>query len=136
MTIGESIVSWLLEFGDIDIIETDQLDSETGSLGLYKQANSQVTEFVDGSRDVTAYYYLLARQPVRDERSRVANQDWAERLERWVRQKNLSRELPELSDNRICYGAAVNVGAYLSEADEGDRTAEYQISIMIKYTEV
>lgn len=140
MTIGQSIVDWLMEFGDIEasdtVIETDQLDSRTGSLGLYKQPNKDIMPFVDGSRDVTEYYYLLARQPAKDERSRIATQAWMEALEAWVRQRNTARDLPALDGGRDCYGIEVSVSAYMSDTDDSGRTAEYQISIAIKYMEV
>ena len=61
-----------------DSIETDQLDGEAGSYGLYKQPTKDVVPFVDGSRDVTEYYYLLARQSSKAEASRVDNQAWME----------------------------------------------------------
>lgn len=140
MTIGQSIVDWLMEFGDIEasdaVIETDQLDSDTGSMGLYKQPNKDVRPFVNGSRDVTEYYYLLARQPAKDERSRIAAQAWMEALEAWVRTRNTARDLPTLDGGRECYSIEVSVSAYMSSTDESGRTAEYQISIAIKYMEV
>ena len=140
MTVGQSIVTWLMEYGDIEAadvpIETDQLSPESESLGLYKQANNTVSPFVDSSRDVTDYYYLLARRPAKDDRSRVDNQAWMEDLEAWVRTRNRSRNLPILDGGRICYGIEISVSAYMSEADTAGRTAEYQISIAIKYTEV
>lgn len=97
MTVSESIIRWLYGFGDIeagDRIETDQLDGEAGSYGLYKQPTKDVVPFVDGSRDVTEYYYLLARQSSKAEASRVDNQAWMESLESWVRQKSRSGDLP------------------------------------------
>ena len=140
MTVGQSIVAWLMEYGDIEtadvVIETDQLSPEPESLGLYKQANNTVTPFVDGTRDVTDYYYLLARRPVKDNHSRVDNQAWMEDLETWVRTRNRSRSLPALDSGRECYGVEISVSAYMSEEDAAGRTAEYQISIAIKYTEV
>ena len=100
MTIGQSIVDWLMEFGDIEasdtVIETDQLDSNTGSMGLYKQPNKDIRPFVDGSRDVTEDYYLLARQPSKDERSRIATQAWMEAPVRLLQLHLLPLPLPRL----------------------------------------
>lgn len=140
MTIGQSLVNWLMEFGDIEqsdaVIMTDELESETGSIGLYKQPNKVIEPFINGSRDVTEYYYLMARRPAKDERSRAVNQEWMESLEAWVRQRNMARNLPTLDGNRECIGIEISVGAYMSSMDEAGRTAEYQISIAIKYMEV
>lgn len=91
--------------------------------------------FVDGSRDVTEYYYLLARQSSKAEASRVDNQAWMESLENWVRQQSRSGNLPQLDGGRTCYAVGVSVSAYMSDAAESG-TAEYQITVSINYTEV
>ena len=138
MTVSESIIRWLYGFGDIeagDRIETDQLDGEAGSYGLYKQPTKDVVPFVDGSRDVTEYYYLLARQSSKAEASRVDNQAWMESLEGWVRQKRRSGDLPQLDGGRSCHAVGVSVSAYMSGAAESG-TSEYQITVSINYTEV
>lgn len=138
MTTGESIIQWLYGFGDIEAgerIETDQLDGEAGSYGLFRQPTKNVTTFIDGSRDVAEYYYLLARQSVKAEASRVSNQAWAESLEQWVRAQSLAGNLPKLDGGRVCYAADVTVSAYMSGAAESG-TAEYQITVCINYTEV
>ena len=125
MTVSESIIRWLYGFGDIeagDRIETDQLDGEAGSYGLYKQPTKDVVPFVDGSRDVTEYYYLLARQSSKAEASRVDNQAWME-------------SLPQLDGGRSCHAVGVSVSAYMSGAAESG-TSEYQITVSINYTEV
>ena len=91
--------------------------------------------FVDGSRDVTEYYYLLARQSSKAEASRVDNQAWMESLESWVRQKSCSGDLPQLDGGRSCHAVGVSVSAYMSGAAESG-TSEYQITVSINYTEV
>ena len=91
--------------------------------------------FVDGSRDVTEYYYLLARQSSKAEASRVDNQAWMESLESWVRQKSRSGDLPQLDGGRSCHAVGVSVSAYMSGAAESG-TSEYQLTVSINYTEV
>lgn len=138
MTVGESVIQWLYGFGDIEAserIETDQLGGEAGSYGLYKQPTKDVTDFIDGSRDVTEYYYLLAREASGADASRVANQAWMDALEAWVREQSRAGTLPQLDGGRTCNGVAVSVSAYMSDAAESG-TAEYQITVSINYTEV
>lgn len=138
MTVGQSVIYWLYGFGNIDArerIETDQLSGEAGSYGLYKQPTTESVAFVDGSRDVTEYYNLLARQASKSDFSRVSNQAWMEALEDWVRQQNQARNLPVLDGGRTCNGIAVSVSAYMIDAAETG-TAEYQIAVAINYTEV
>ena len=137
MTVGESLINWLYTFGDIlitDKIDTDKLEGEDGSLGLYKQATEDITTFVNGSRDITEYYNLLARQATVSDEARINNQSWADSLEAWIREKNLKRQLPALGRGKTCNTVAVSIGAYMSAAAESG-SAEYQIAIAINYTE-
>ena len=136
MTVGESIISWLYTFGNIEvsaIIETDQLDSEAGSYALYKEPTKTVTPYLDGSLDVTERYYFLVRQNSKLNASRVENQAWLESLERWVTTQNRARNLPVLDDERDCWGVGVAVSAYMAEAETD--TAAYQMSVEIYYIE-
>lgn len=138
MTTGESLINWLYGFGGIeseDLIETDQLSGEAGSYGLYKQPNTIETLFIDGTRDVTEYYYLLARRASKGESARASNLAWMERLENWVRAQNMARRLPELDGKRVYNSVKVSVSAYMSDAEDKG-TAEYQMSLNINYTEV
>ena len=137
MTVGESIITWLYGFGDIaptDRIETDQLGGEAGSFGLFKEPTLEETVFIDGTRDVTAYYYILARQSNKSDAARIGNQAWMEALEGWVRAKNLARELPDLGGGRTCYAVGVSVASHMPESEENG-TADYQLTVRINYTE-
>lgn len=137
MTTGESLINWLYGFGGIeseDLIETDQLSGGTGSYGLYKQPNRNETVFVDGGRDVTEFFFLLARRASKGESARVGNLAWLEEFERWVRAQNMARRLPELDGGRVCASVSVSQSAYMSSAEDTG-TAEYQLSLNINYTE-
>lgn len=138
MTVGQAIVNWLYTFGNIEInpaivIETDQLDSDAGSYGLYKQATKSTTPYIDGSSDNSEYYYLMVRQPSKTNAVRVDNQAWMEELERWIYEQNIKRNLPELDAPKDCYGISVSVSGYMMETETD--TAAYQISLKIDYTE-
>lgn len=138
MTVGESIIDWLYTFGDIEInpaatIETDQLDSETESYGLYKQATKDTQYYIDGSTDNSEYYYFLIRESSKTNGARVENQAWLESLERWIFEQNISRNLPQLESPKECYGISISVSGYMMETETD--TAAYQISIKIDYME-
>lgn len=137
MTVGESLIKWLYGFDGFekdDLIETDQLQGETGSYGLYKQPTTNELPFIDGSRQVAEYYYLLTRQSAKANDSRVNNLAWMESLEQWARSQNLKRALPALDGGRRCNSVGIGVSAYMSST-EVTGTAEYQVSITINYTE-
>lgn len=138
MTVGQSLIEWLYTFGNIEIdesviIETDQVDAEAGSYGLYKEPTKTITQFIDGSRDVAERYYLVVRQASKTNPDRVSNQAWMEALERWVFKQNLSRNLPTLDEEHQCYGVSIAVSAYMAETETD--TAAYQVSFEINYQE-
>lgn len=138
MTVAEALKNWLYTFENIELddrINTDKLDSEPESYGLFKQANQEVITFVNGTRDITDYFTFLARQSTKAESSRLDNAEWMETLERWVYKKNLAGELPTFENGRTCNRVAVTVGGYMIE-NENLETAQYQLSILINYTEV
>ena len=75
MTVSKALINWLYGFGDIAIdeeISTEQLAAQAEAYGLYKDQQTSIHCYVDGTRDVTAYYLLLARQPAQAERQRQA----------------------------------------------------------------
>lgn len=147
MTITESITAWLKGWeGGIeveDLISTDQLAAAPDeAYGVFKAPGDTATEFVDGSRDVTAHFLFLARQPSQTDGMRVGNQAWLEDFERWVRAQNMARQLPVLDDeednsepfvSRSCY--AVSIAGSFSMETQTESESVYQITLAISYFE-
>ena len=138
MTITESITAWLhgyaggIEAGDL--ISTDQLAAAPSeAYGVFKSPGDTVREFVDGSRDVTAHFLFLARQPSQTDGMRVGNQAWLEDFERWVRAENMARNLPQLDESRSCY--AVNIAGSFAMETQTESESVYQITLAISYFE-
>ena len=137
MTVGQALIEWLHTYGDIEaeaVIETDQLDSEAKSYGLFKEAQRNVTPFINGSQDVSEYYNILVRARSKLDSNRITNQEWLEGLEFWIRNQNLKRILPDLGPGRECWGVGVSVTGYMMEQETD--TAAYQLSVVINYLEV
>lgn len=137
MTVTESLTKWLSGFdGGIEIdedIDTDKLAATAEAYGLFKSPGDQITEFVDGSRDVISYHNLLIRQPSQTETMRQSNQAWMEALQRWVRMQSMIRNLPELDGGRKCFAVAVANSFYME--DQTETESVYQINIAVHYTE-
>lgn len=136
MTVGQALIEWLHTYGDVEVeavIETDQLDSETKSYGLFKEAQKEVVTFLNGSRDVTEYYNFMVRARSKLDTNRVSNQEWLENLETWIRMQNIHRVLPDLGPGRACWAVGVSVTGYMMEQETD--TAAYQMSVEIHYTE-
>ena len=136
MTVSESLVTWLYEFGDIAIderVSTDQLDAAARSMGLYATPRTKVTEYMDGSRSVTAYYTFLVRAASQDETSRQSNQAWLERLQAWVRARHLSRTLPTLGAGKTCNSVAI-VNTFYAQSQTEEESI-YQMTLSMEYIE-
>lgn len=130
MTVSEALKNWLRGCDCVEIVDvdTDRLEANAESLGLYKQAQRETTAFLDGSAEITEYYYFLARWPTTLESERVNSQTIMSNLESWIEDKNLGNELPEVPGVERVFVAN---GFYMLEAESDD--AVYQVSIGITY---
>ena len=98
MTVSEALKNWLRGCDCVEIVDvdTDRLEANAESLGLYKQAQRETTAFLDGSAEITEYYYFLARWPTTLESERINSQTIMSNLESWIENKNMDDELPEV----------------------------------------
>ncbi len=135
MTISESVIEWLHGYeGGFELIgeiKTDQLSEDAESFGVFNTPRDSEVVFVDGSRDVTVHYLFLARQPSQTDDMRQSNQAWLEGLERWIRQQNRLRVLPEMDQGRTCFSVSVT-GSYAAEEQNSAETV-YQLGVAISY---
>ena len=135
-SVAESLVTWLLGYTGISSVErvdTDQVGDEATSMGVLKAPGRNVTTFVDGSKDVTAYFLFRARRASQEDATRVSNQEWLEAFETWVRERSFQRNLPSLSGGRACHAVAVSESAYALTAEEAEIV--YQIGLEVTYFE-
>ena len=133
-SVAESLVTWLLTYSGIaSAVETDQVGDEAVSQGVLKAPTRRVQSFVDGSKDVTAYFLFRAKRSAQEDEMRVDNQAWLEGLETWVREQSFARNLPSLSGGRSCYAVNISESAYLLEATDAEIV--YQIGLEISYGE-
>lgn len=136
MSISQSIITWLCGFDGIDVdegIDTDLLAANAAACGLYKTPQTNIVSYIDGSRDITAYYSFCARQRAAQDAKRRSNQEWMEALEGWVRRQQLSRNLPALDGNRACQTIFVANSFALQDAEKDE--AVYQLTLAVNYTE-
>lgn len=131
MTIIEGIIDWLqdsqVDFVDIKV---DQLDGTQESYGAFKLPNSNVTKYIDGTQDIEEYYMFAIRKPTSEDFQRINNNDWLEKLEKWIETQNEERNLPIVTDVNI-YNIEVTSPFYMSESSEEDGV--YQLSLMVQY---
>ena len=134
--VADSLISWLCGYPGIsanDQVDTDQLGADAASMGLLRAPGRTEVVFIDGSRDVTAYYLFRVRRSAQQNDMRVSNQAWLEEFETWVREQPYSQNLPTLSGGRKCYAVSVSESAYLLDASETD--VVYQIGLEITFFE-
>lgn len=132
-SIAESLVTWLLTYSGISSVETDQVGEEATSMGVIKAPGRNVQNFVNGDKEVTAYFLFRARRSAQMDDLRVDNQEWLEAFETWVREQSFARSLPTLTGGRTCQEVNVSESAYLLESTDADII--YQIGLEIVYFE-
>jgi len=132
-SVAESLVTWLLTYSGISAVDTDQVGEEATSMGVIKSPGRNVQHYVDGSKDVTAFFLFRARRSAQMDELRVDNQEWLEAFETWVREQSFARNVPTLTGGRVCQSVGVSESAYLLESTEADII--YQIGLEIVYYE-
>jgi len=132
-SVAESLVTWLLTYSGISAVTTDQVGEEATSMGVIKSPGRNVEYFVNGDKEVTAYFLFRARKSAQMDDMRVNNQEWLEAFETWVREQSFTRSLPTLTNGRTCQAVSVSESAYLLQADESDII--YQIGLEVVYYE-
>lgn len=133
-TVSQAIIKWLHGFESISIdedIDTNQLQAMANAYGLYKTPQTVVIPYVDGTRDVTAYYLFMARQRAQSETERKNSEGWLETLESWVLRQNRERNLPVLEIGLACQSIRVANVPSMQYLESGE--AVFQLTISINY---
>jgi hypothetical protein len=134
MTVSQSIISWLSGNPTVDVdtaMDTDMLAAQAMAIGLYKTPQLAEKPYLHGARSITAYYNFLLRQRVNQESKRQDNQAWLEALERWVYDRQLSRNLPAMEAGRTCQRIFIANSFFLMDAQKDEGV--YQLTIGISY---
>lgn len=132
MTVLDSLREWLRGYdADMDMLTVEQLDVAPDALGIFQTPEVQITQFVDGSRDVKAFYDLFLRAPCQTDGLREDGMERVEALERWVLAQNRARNWPMLDAGRDCYGVFISgSGSVISQTDA---ESTYHLTIGIMY---
>lgn len=131
MTVAQSLKNWLLTNENIELLEdvdSDFLEADMDSLGIFKQPSDTIKAYIDGSKEVTSYYYVLLRQSAKLEADRLSNIDFLEDFEDWVYEQNLAEEYPA---GIGCQNIEVSNTHYMQEMDTDG--AIYQVSLALTY---
>ena len=134
MTVSQAIVEWLYTNTTIAVdetVDTDMLAANAAAYGLYKTPQTNIIEYVNGTRDVTAYYTFHVRQIANEDAVRQSNQAFLEAFETWVRSQSRARALPALTAPLECQYVFV-ANTFSMETAEADE-AVYQLTIGINY---
>lgn len=130
MTNSEIIKDWLrtCKFIEIVDIDTDRLEAQAESMGIYKQATRDVDEYIDGSKLISEYYYFLTRQSAQLESERIGAQEFLSQIEGWVEESEYNEIYPKIPGIERVFIAN---GFYMTDAETDESV--YQISIGVTY---
>lgn len=132
MNITESIIKWLEEcpyIGKVNAFDVNQVQAKNDSVGLFKQPTVNVTEFIDGSKQVTEYYYFLFKKAVQIKPDRLKNEEYLRRIEDWIGAQELGGNYPDIG--YPVDGVGMADGYYMASSD--GKSAAYQLTLEIQY---
>ena len=134
LTISQAIITWLYTNPGVAVdenVDTDMLQANAAAYGLYKTPQTNVITYIDGTRDITAYYTFHVRQRVNQESTRQSNQEWLEAFEAWVLSQSRARNLPALPSPSTCERVFIANTFSMEQAENNE--AVYQLTIGINY---
>ena len=130
MTVSAYITELLELYGDVEI-DINHVADGSDKYGLFKSPSRNITEFNDGSYEITEFYQFLARQNTLSQSERKEADEWLEDLAYWADDFGFNYEFPELDRNRRVTGFSITGNPYPMEVE--NRGTLYQISLSITY---
>lgn len=129
MTVSESIIKWLQEF-KIGRIDTDIQKADKGRYSLAKEPAQNVKSYLSGKKEYTDHYTIRARLPSQTDEDRIANNEFGEKLSKWVDEKNGKKEFPLIEDAAVSE-IKITTPFYMGATATNDSI--YEMTIAIKY---
>lgn len=128
MTISKAIQTWLSNYDRLQFVETDRLEADPESYGLYKQPTFEEIAYIDGSALRTDYYYFVARENAQLQQDREENHSFLEALEEWI-----ESEVEAGNPPKIIGFEEIGIANSFYLQDESEEEAVYQIGIYVTY---
>lgn len=127
MSISSGIITWLNTCPEITLLDMSQTmpDAE----GLYKQPAVTVEEMIDGSKFITANYYILFQRDIQIKTDRLSNEEVLEAVEDWIEAQDIAENYPDIGYPVETVGIS---NSYYMMSREND-VATYQATLQIKY---
>lgn len=135
-SIAAAVIAWLKTYPKMPAdaeFSTDFLPDAGDDSGLFKTPGDSVTNYVDGSREVTSTFLLRLKKPMQDETLRAEAREWMEKFERWSRDQNVLGNLPALDEDRVCESCKFTESAWVFYQDPAETV--YQLGVEIVFDE-
>lgn len=134
MTVSKAIISWLQGFNHSDYwkmkrIDTDIQSAQVDSYALLKEPIRNVKSYINGKKEYTEHYTLLARLSSQENREREDNIGFGEALEDWVEQQDRHGNYPEIDGQVKSIG--ISTPFYCGATQENNSV--YQLTVIIRY---
>ena len=126
MTVSTYILNLIQEYADVSIL-TAYGESKSDKNGLVKLKNRELTEFSDGSYDITEQYQLYLKQK---NESKTSDQ-WLEDLLYWVDDYSITHGFKEIDSDREVVLLTADGVPYAFETESQELV--YELSVLIKY---
>lgn len=134
MTVSKAIITWLKGFNHSDYwkmkrIDTDIQSAQVDSYALLKEPIRDVKSYINGKKEYTEHYTLMARLSSQENREREDNIGFGEALEDWVEQQNMHGNYPEIDGKVNSIG--ISTPFYCGATQENNSV--YQLTVIIRY---
>lgn len=136
MSIIKALREWLAECPELQKLSKDgYIDftkDEKENYGISPGGETTVRRYIDGSSIRQYSFSIFARRYTAEDVGRLENAEFLENLSRWMDNKALVGELPDLGDGTETQAVSSNFAA-LFEADQNGKTGLYQIPCEMIY---
>lgn len=132
MNISDSIIKWLKTcpyIGKINAFDINQVQAKNDSVGLFKQPSVTVTEFIDGSKQITEFYYFIFKKAAQVKAERLANEEYLRKIEDWIDEQEFNGNYPDIG--YPVDGIGMMNGYYMVSFE--NKNAAYQLTLEIQY---
>jgi hypothetical protein len=132
MTISKYISDFISDYVEGISIATNHLEDGPDRYGLFKSPARELTNYTDGSYEVTEHYQFFAKQDGVSEIDRKDSDQFLEELTYWVDDYLHNYEYPALDGGRKVLNIGITGCPYSMDVENNNEVI-YQIMLSITY---
>ena len=133
MTISKYISDFISNYLDGISVSTNHLEDGPDNYGLFKSPSRDITNYTDGSYEITEHYQFFAKQSGVSEADRKDSDEFLEELTYWTDDYSHQYEYPSIDGNRRVTNISITGCPYSLDVENNNEVV-YQLMLSITYT--